>query len=105
MESNIYKHDYEREKRMHTYKLAGKLEKESKVLHQTGRFIYHVLSFFFGDRKNWNKNISFSQCGEDLLVSYILKNIMQINKISYLDIGCNHPYRLNNTAYYGKNLR
>lgn len=40
--------------------------------------------------------LSFSQWGEDI----IIKNIFLLKKISnptYLDIGCNHPYYINNT--------
>ena len=46
--------------------------------------------------------ISFSQCGEDLIVQYIfcLRNVL---KPSYLDIGANHPYFLSNTALFYKN--
>lgn len=42
-------------------------------------------------------NPSFSWFGEDLIVSGLLK-CMGINKPTYLDVGCNHPYEGNNTA-------
>lgn len=87
---------------MYTYKLVKKFKKTSGKLYKIGKSGYHVLDFIFGNTKCWNRSISFSQCGEDLLVAFILKNVMQINKISYLDIGCNHPYRLNNTAILRK---
>ncbi len=44
---------------------------------------------------------SFSQCGEDILISYIFK-LRGIKKPSYIDIGANHPYLLNNTAIFYK---
>ena len=71
-----------------------KMKKTPKGVYEFGRSIYHVLS----DRKLWNRKNSFSQCGEDMIVSFILKGVMNDNKISYLDIGCNHPYQLNNTV-------
>lgn len=40
---------------------------------------------------------SYSQSGEDLLVVYVLKYVLERDEISYLDIGCNHPYKINNT--------
>lgn len=49
--------------------------------------------------------LSFSQCGEDLLVQYIF-NLRGITYPSYIDIGANHPYFLNNTAIlYEKGCR
>lgn len=47
---------------------------------------------------------SFSQAGEDLIVSFILANMPNMPKrISYLDIGCNHYKNLNNTfRFYQK---
>jgi FkbM family methyltransferase len=49
--------------------------------------------------------ISFSQCGEDLLVQYIFM-LKGIEKPSYIDIGANDPYQLSNTAiFYEKGSR
>lgn len=46
---------------------------------------------------------SFSQCGEDIIILDIFTK-KSIDKIRYLDIGANHPYRLSNTAlFYLKN--
>lgn len=87
---------------MYTYKLVEKLKRGPKVLYQIGCSGYRILNFFYGNTKNWDRKISFSQCGEDLIVSLILKDVMNANRISYLDIGCNHPYRLNNTAILRK---
>lgn len=46
-----------------------------------------------------SRKTSFSQCGEDLLISYIF-NLRGIFKPTYLDIGANDPYFLNNTALF-----
>ncbi|MDU8885472.1 FkbM family methyltransferase [Yeosuana sp. MJ-SS3] len=54
--------------------------------------------------KQYHK-ISFSQCGEDLLVDYIF-NLRGINKPSYIDIGANAPFFLNNTnIFYQRGCR
>lgn len=46
---------------------------------------------------------SFSQSGEDLLISFIFSNLLKIKKPSYLDIGANHPFNFNNTFVLYKN--
>ncbi len=43
---------------------------------------------------------SYSQCGEDLIVSYLLHSVLGIKKPSYLDIGAHHPIHLNNTYLF-----
>jgi FkbM family methyltransferase len=48
---------------------------------------------------------SYSQCGEDILVQYIF-NLRGIANPTYMDIGCNHPFYLSNTAiFYVKGSR
>ncbi|WP_199141787.1 FkbM family methyltransferase [Pedobacter sp. ASV12] len=42
---------------------------------------------------------SFSQMGEDLIVKFIL-DALKLKQISYLDIGANHPYNMNNTYLF-----
>jgi FkbM family methyltransferase len=42
---------------------------------------------------------SYSQCGEDLIVSYVFA-LRGITQPSYLDIGAHHPFYLNNTALF-----
>ena len=44
-------------------------------------------------------NISYSQCGEDILIKFFL-DARKINKITYLDVGSNHPVKLNNTFLF-----
>lgn len=46
-----------------------------------------------------NSRASFSQCGEDVIVDFIFKQ-MQIIKPSFLDIGANHPFIFNNTYFF-----
>lgn len=43
---------------------------------------------------------SFSQSGEDIIVSFIFKSYLNIKKINYLDIGANHSSQLSNTKYF-----
>lgn len=45
------------------------------------------------------KKSSFSQCGEDILIGHIFL-LRNIKKPSYLDIGANHPFFLNNTFLF-----
>jgi FkbM family methyltransferase len=45
--------------------------------------------------------MSFAQCGEDLIVHYMLY-YMQIPKITYLDVGAHDPVVINNTYYFYK---
>ena len=42
---------------------------------------------------------SFSQCGEDLIVDFLMHRL-NIYKPYYLDIGAHHPYNLSNTAIF-----
>lgn len=57
-----------------------------------------VKNLFFG-RKGKE---SYSQCGEDLIIRYIF-NLKGIKNPSYIDIGANDPFFLNNTAIFYKN--
>lgn len=41
---------------------------------------------------------SYSQCGEDLIVKFLLERIAGPRVINYLDIGAHHPFYLSNTA-------
>ena len=45
---------------------------------------------------------SYSQAGEDVIVSYILNVLGEKKGYSYLDIGCNRYNELNNTYYFYK---
>lgn len=48
-----------------------------------------------------DSNISYSQCGEDLLVDYIFK-LRGLLRPTYIDIGAYHPFNLSNTAIFYK---
>lgn len=48
------------------------------------------------------KKMSFSQCGEDLIVKFIF-DCIGIYKPTYIDIGAHHPYYISNTALFYKN--
>jgi FkbM family methyltransferase len=58
------------------------------------------LLVFPNSSKDINAHKSYSQCGEDLIVNYILKNYLKIGAPSYLDIGANDPEYFNNTYYF-----
>ena len=42
-----------------------------------------------------NYLISYAQNGEDLIIEFLLSS-KKIEKITYLDIGANHPIKFNN---------
>jgi FkbM family methyltransferase len=57
------------------------------------------------DVKGSYGNISFSQCGEDIIVSYVM-SLRDNSHFSYLDIGAHHPFFLSNTAlFYARGCR
>lgn len=43
-----------------------------------------------------NSKISYSQCGEDLILQHLLL-VLGITKVNYLDVGAHHPTYLSNT--------
>jgi len=56
------------------------------------------------DISNFGKDFakkSYSQCGEDLIVNYLF-SLRGMNMPSYIDIGANHPWFINNTAFFYK---
>lgn len=48
------------------------------------------------DPKHNFKRISFSQCGEDV----IIQNLLGKGEIYYIDVGAHHPFYLSNTALF-----
>ncbi|MFW0717080.1 FkbM family methyltransferase [Pedobacter sp. N23S346] len=57
------------------------------------------------DRNLKFQKVSYSQCGEDLIVEFIF-NQLGIYKPTYLDIGAHDPFYLSNTAiFYKKGCR
>ena len=66
------------------------------------RFVKRRLKYLF--KENYEQ-LSYSQCGEDLIVSFIF-NDLRIKNPSYIDIGAHHPFKYNNTALlYAKGSR
>ncbi len=45
---------------------------------------------------------SYSQCGEDLIMEFLLKEILKIEHPTYLDIGAWHPVKYSNTYLFYK---
>lgn len=43
---------------------------------------------------------SYSQCGEDMIIDFVITNHFHIDKPTYIDIGAHDPYYLSNTAYF-----
>ena len=50
-------------------------------------------------RTEYQGEESFSQCGEDLIVNFIFR-LLGVTKVTYLDVGANHPTEINNTYYF-----
>jgi FkbM family methyltransferase len=46
---------------------------------------------------------SYSQCGEDMILSFIFYKALKIKKPTYLDIGAYDPYEDSNTAIFYEN--
>ena len=44
------------------------------------------------------RKTSYSQCGEDLLIAFVLDLIHGSRPKTYLDVGANHPFKLSNSA-------
>jgi len=61
--------------------------------------IKRILQLIDLDRKF--EKISYAQCGEDLIIDFILSNL-GIHKPYYLDIGAHHPSYLSNTYLFYK---
>jgi len=56
----------------------------------------------FFDRAYMGQKVSYSQCGEDLIVDFLLTWILKIEKPTYMDIGAHHPWSMNNTMLFYK---
>jgi FkbM family methyltransferase len=50
-------------------------------------------------RKGAFGTLSYSQCGEDMIVRYVF-TLRRIERPSYIDIGAHHPWFINNTAHF-----
>lgn len=54
---------------------------------------------FFKKNTSEFQKVSYSQCGEDIIIDFILGQL-KLTEPSYLDIGAHHPYYLSNTAWF-----
>jgi FkbM family methyltransferase len=55
--------------------------------------------------KRGNLKLSFSQCGEDLIIMFLVSSL-KLKQVQYFDIGTNHPQNMNNTyLLYLNNFR
>ena len=63
------------------------------------RRLKHLFPSREAEPKDRYSRRSYSQCGEDLIVSYVF-GLRGIERPSYIDIGANHPYFLSNTALF-----
>jgi FkbM family methyltransferase len=62
------------------------------------KLVKKMKNLFTNERKSYVMD-SFSQSGEDVIISYIFRTIGILNP-SYIDIGAHHPYRFSNTAIF-----
>ena len=64
-----------------------------------------IVRLFLAPLRRWeinhssNARISYSQCGEDLIISQLFLQL-GLNEIRYLDIGAHHPSYLSNTFLF-----
>ena len=63
--------------------------------------IERVYNKFF-DQSYSSQKISYAQCGEDLIVDFLLGSLLGIKNPIYLDIGAHHPWWLSNTYLFYK---
>jgi len=56
----------------------------------------------FFDPAYMGQRVSYSQCGEDLIVDFFLTWVLKVEKPTYMDIGAHHPWSLNNTMLFYK---
>ena len=82
-------------------KIQGLLEREEWTRQQFEKFrsqINEMKTSKIVKEKSFYEKMTYSQSGEDAIILYIL-NFMGIlwEDISYLDLGANHPIKMNNT--------
>lgn len=63
--------------------------------------LFRIYKTFLGKKNTWIPKISYSQCGEDIIMEFLF-NWLKIRKPTYLDIGANDPVRLSNTYFFYK---
>ena len=88
------------ERQQHTQALTLVLKQytgDDKHMSRTG----YLFTNLFKKTLKHSKEVSYAQCGEDLIVSFLM-NMMGISCPSYLDIGAHHPTYLSNTYLFYK---
>ncbi len=65
-----------------------------RLIHKINRFLSKAFPWIA------YKHISYSQCGEDLIIKFLFKDYLNIEKPSYIDIGAHLPFRYSNTAIF-----
>jgi len=64
-------------------------------------FFQKLMKTFSFQRKDCiNGKLSYSQCGEDLIMNFIFQNYLKIQHPKYIDIGAHHPSYLSNTYFF-----
>lgn len=48
------------------------------------------------------QKVSYSQCGEDIVITFVLELLQGKRPMRYVDFGANHPFHLSNTALFYK---
>lgn len=66
-----------------------------KLAQRTG-----ILDYRLNKSSKSYQNISYSQCGEDLIIDFILSSSLKVSHPYYLDIGAHHPFYLSNTYHF-----
>jgi FkbM family methyltransferase len=60
-------------------------------------------SFFTKPVIDTDRKISYAQSGEDLIIDFIFKYVLEKPNFTYMDIGAHHPTYLSNTALFYMN--
>ncbi|MDB5280359.1 MAG: SAM-dependent methyltransferase [Ferruginibacter sp.] len=66
-----------------------------------GNLLKKIYNKFY-DRSYFSQKVSYSQCGEDLIVDFLLTWILNIKVPTFMDIGAHHPHNFNNTYIFYK---
>ncbi len=65
-------------------------------------FFKRITKIYRKIEKRYSKKISYSQCGEDIIIDFLLTEVLKIKNVSYLDLGAHHSSFLSNTYYFYK---
>lgn len=64
------------------------------------KFYMKMFANKFYRKEDYSKT-SYSQCGEDLIIDFIFE-CLKVDQPTYLDLGANHPIKINNTHHFYK---